>query len=211
MGLFLFQRRGLSLVEVLVVVSLLAVLAGMITPAVISSREAARAITCTSNLRQLGAAMRMYCDDEGGRPPGLWSLTPAYADAKVLQCPNDGWLTKGGWAWSRFGLLERPTLRWPVAVSYAFPFTRDVSDPMWWQSEGAVGRSGFAACLLHGKAVPHSEILLGEAPHYAGEALRLCWDGSVVVRHFPKPSFDAWSLLTDDPSRPDRENVGEVK
>ncbi len=192
-------RRGLTLLEVLVAVGLLAMLATLIAPAAFAARESAQASGCMSQLRQLGAAMRMYADDAEGRPACLADLAPRYISPSLLRCPRDPWIAKGGWAWSRFGVLEGAERKSPTAVSYAFPFTRDVLDPMWFRSEAAPGRTGYAACLLHGTAIPNSELLAGEAPHYAGKVLRLCWDGSVVIRHFPQPAFNSWELLTDDP------------
>ena len=56
-------RRGLSLIELLVVISIIGLLAGMLLPALKQARECARAATCASNLRQMGLATQMYLDD----------------------------------------------------------------------------------------------------------------------------------------------------
>lgn len=62
-----------TLVELLVVVGVIAVLAGLLLPSLARSRVAAQATRCTGNLRQLGLAARMYWDDNGGRafPEGI--------------------------------------------------------------------------------------------------------------------------------------------
>jgi prepilin-type processing-associated H-X9-DG protein/prepilin-type N-terminal cleavage/methylation domain-containing protein len=59
------RRRGFSLIELLVVISIVSLLAGMLLPALKQARESARTASCTSNLRQIGLATQMYLDDYG--------------------------------------------------------------------------------------------------------------------------------------------------
>lgn len=61
-------RRGYSLVELLVVVSIIFLLAGLLMPAVQSAREATRRAQCQSNLRQFGLALNNYATQHGSFP-----------------------------------------------------------------------------------------------------------------------------------------------
>ncbi|NLB54520.1 MAG: prepilin-type N-terminal cleavage/methylation domain-containing protein [Lentisphaerae bacterium] len=138
--MYKLERKGFTLIELLVVIAIIAILAAILFPVFSSARAKGRQAACTSNLKQISTAFRLYVDDyEGMCPPlvntdeikvtyggsstttGTWIMNQArpalldrYMKTKNFVCPDDIY-TKGV-----AKLKDSAGNVWPYFTSYGY-------------------------------------------------------------------------------------------
>lgn len=103
------RKKGFTLIELLVVIAIIALLLSIVVPSLNKARDHARRITCMSNLRQSGMALRIYAEENNNKlPPSASSWWPwdisywttdlimaSGSSPDVFYCPSNATMRNG--------------------------------------------------------------------------------------------------------------------
>ncbi|MFA0754928.1 MAG: hypothetical protein YPKNTGVA_000422 [Candidatus Fervidibacter sp.] len=184
------KRRGLTLMELLTVISILATLAALLYPVYTQVKKRVYVIRCTTQMKQLGIAFKMYAHDYGDDSPYAITyaekLYPHYiSDERVLVCPYFATLTPEAvkemhnFRWQRWGTpwssykVESPKTLDGIARKYP---DEQISFAEMYSVLG--DRIPIAYCIVHRIGCPY-----GLAPSPAGRdfCARYCIDPNVIT------------------------------
>ncbi len=144
------SRRAFTLIELLVVIAIIAILIGLLLPAVQKVREAAARMSCQNNLKQLGLAAHNYHDSAGKMPPAI--LIPYWVDNDPTNATLNIMSPFGpGWAVFLLPFMEQQNM-YNVANPQSYSVTN-----LSWRAVGGFTIKSFLCPSDGNNAIPYND------------------------------------------------------
>lgn len=178
------RKSAFSLTELLVVITIIAILSALLFAVFSGSKESAKMTVCTSNLRQMFLAFDLYAADWSGweNPAPKVSDLQSYVSKDVMHCPShiphqypQGYREKVG------SFPPSSFISYPISYAYIRDF-RPLDEAQYWNKVIQVPSIGLFACAFHGPVTPNYDLGLDDWKARSGPILRVCMDGH-IARH----------------------------
>lgn len=185
--------RGLTLVELLVVIAVIAMLAALLLPVFQSAREQARATVCQAHIRELAIEFHQYEAEHETLPYGIWAMRPPPPGGYICDSRYD----MPGWYWPNFiGAVRHQSQRDRKILECPSRHLRDseLSGDVLWGNYG-VNRSlcrSAADIAPYRQAFPGPPLSTSEIRH-PGSTLLLVDSGYALICW--------WDVTADPPKR----------
>jgi prepilin-type N-terminal cleavage/methylation domain-containing protein/prepilin-type processing-associated H-X9-DG protein len=130
-------RGGFTLVELLVVITIIAILIGLLLPAVQMAREAGRRADCLNKIHQIVIALQHHLEAHGSFPPGIASGTTGSKAYVTGGNAAGSYVTGPNWLMNLFDELEMPVMARNVMLNTRDDWTSQ--DDFDWKAPGGGG------------------------------------------------------------------------
>lgn len=204
-------RVGVTLVEVLVVIGILAVLIGLLLPAVQEVRQAATRSQSLNNLRQIALGCQHYASRHGDRLPGWQSATSFdpkrdFASAPVLEQLVPLIESEAGYEFPDVVISTTPTSQTTVSDKRRKTFTSPADPTLAGLTHDSLGRASYAANmrgfvgppLLGSSFADGTSQTIAFAERYAGTG---SGPGGRYLVNFRYACYAPWTSPTPEPDR----------
>lgn len=178
------KNKAFTLVEIIVVIAIIAVLAGLLVPVAVRARGSGQETECLMRMRQVYISLKLYSEDHGSTAPpapGLVPLAPYAKSEVVFQCQVENSIKPRADGQFRAQLLDLtengPASPFRISYGYLGDYTNETVLGVW-SKLGALSKVGVIACPWHAPHKGEQSPLLKHLQPRQGVTQRICNEGS---------------------------------